>query len=828
MPIQPLEQANAELNIIISAAHISKSFGPLQAVREMTLEIAKGEVVGLCGANGAGKSTFMKILSGVLPPDSGELRVESVPVEFDSYGPRQAARLGVRVVHQELSLCTNLTVAENFYLEQSQQIRAVGWQKSARRMAGTILQEVFPGTRISPSVAVADLTIAERQIVEIARAASDPLLKLLILDEPTSSLNGEQTEKLLQFIRSQSERGLSFVFISHRLKEVLSVSDRLVVMRDGVMVAQQSTAETTEEQLVALMGGGDRPAIKGRPDTRRTGETTFKGRTRMAISQITRSGLDIADIRLNAGEIVGIAGLEGGGQERLLQELYRQSRRRFAKGVRVDGSTIYVSGDRDKEGVFPFWSIAQNIHITEATSRGLLKYVSPASEEAAVRPWYDRLKIKAADAQDPLVSLSGGNQQKALVARALAADADIVLLADPTRGVDIETKRDLYVLFREAATAGKLVIWYSSEDEELEMADRVLVMASGQVVRELQGVEITRDAIVKASFVAAHRTEDVDQGFRHRLRMPRLGGLERSTTAFAALLLVLIALGIENSSSLSGYGLSLLLGSATPLVLAGLAQMFIVTASDIDLGIGNYMAFVNVVSATVLLRHSLLGWLMLVGGIVGYGLMGALIHQRRVPSVVVTLGASFIWYGLAVSLAPVPEGSSPAWLTAIFNVTVPGIPEAITMCVVIGVVTYFVLMRSKYGTVLRGFGNNILSISNAGWSALKARVALYVLAGVFGTFAGLAVTATTTSSDANGTSAYTLLTVATVVMGGGELVGGVVEPIGVVFGALTLSLVGSLLGFMGVNSNYQSGVQGLMLLLILAIRLLQRKGAKQS
>lgn len=826
MPVQAMEQADAGLDIIVSATDISKSFGPLQAVREMTVEIAKGEVVGLCGANGAGKSTFMKILSGVLRPDSGELTVGSVPVDFDSYGPRQASRLGVRVVHQELSLCTNLTVAENFYIEQSQQIRTLRWQKNAGGMAETILQEVFPGARLSPSAAVSDLSIAERQMVEIARAASDPLVKLLILDEPTSSLNGEQTERLLQFIRSQSGRGLSFVFISHRLKEVLSVSDRLLVMRDGVMVAQQSAAETSEEQLVELMGGGGRTAVKGRPDTQKTDETTLQGQSRIAITQMKRPGLDMADLNLNAGEIVGIAGLEGGGQERLLQELYHQSRGRSAKGVHIDGTTIYVSGDRGKEGVFPFWSIAQNIHITQATSRGLFRYVSPASEEAAVRPWYERLKIKAVNPQDPLVSLSGGNQQKALVARALAADADIVLLADPTRGVDIETKRDLYILFREAADAGKLVIWYSSEDEELEMADRVLVMANGQVVRELQGAEITRDAIVKASFVTAQKTEDAAPRFRRRLRMPRLGGLERSTTAFAALVLVLLAMGMENASSLSGYGLALLLGSALPLVFAGLAQMFVVTASDIDLGIGNYMAFVNVVSATVLLRHSLLGWLMLAGGVVGYGLMGALIHQRRVPSVVVTLGASFIWYGLAVSLAPVPEGSSPGWLTGIFNATVPGIPEPITMCVVVGVVAYFVLMRSKYGTVLRGFGNNISSISNAGWSALKARVALYMLAGVFGTFAGLAVTATTTSADANGTSAYTLLTVAAVVIGGGELVGGVVEPTGVIFGALTLSLVGSLLGFMGVNSNYQSGVQGLMLLLILAIRLLQRKGAK--
>ncbi len=813
-----------EANTVVEARNLTKAFGATKAVRGVSFTIPSQKVLGVIGGNGAGKSTLMNLLSGVLSADSGELSIMGTPITLNDYNPNIAARLGVRFVHQELSLCTNLTVYENFFIERSAEFKGVRWRAYLKGLVKKSLNDVFPGCRIDAMSIVGELSIAERQMVEIVRAITDPNLKLLILDEPTSSLNTEQVAHLASYIQKIMSGGKSFVFISHRLREILKFCDEVLVMRDGQLIWRGVSQSTSEQELIHVMGG-----VEKKVEEQRKEQVDRSDRRELVRFRSYRADrLAIDELSLHSGEIVGVAGLEGSGQEDLLHAVFSASKRNAS--LQRHGKTAFVSGDRAREGVFRYWSIANNISITKLASAAIYRVVDRSTENALTGKWFERLGIVAPDQHVRLTQLSGGNQQKALIARALASDADIILLDDPTRGVDIETKTALYRLFRDSAAEGKLLIWYSSEDDEFLEVDRTVILSNGRLVGDLERTEFSQNKILELSFSNIGK-DDQNQGpsasqrWRERRGLwKRLGFAQRTMMALLALIITIAALGIANTNTVSEAGLSLLLGSAIPLVFAGIAQMFVIAGSDIDLGLGTFVALTNVVTGFILSRSPVLGLAIFAVGLLAYGSMGFLIHSRRIPAIVVTLGASFVWYGLALTISKIPGGSSPDWLTSAFDVTPPGIPEPIFMSLLAGLVAYLILQKWRYGIILRAFGNNPQSIRNAGWSTAKARVALYVLSGVFGICAGLAFTAVTTAADPNATgNTYTLLSVAAVVIGGGSLLGGIVGPFGAVFGALTLALIGSLLGLLGIGSDYQSGVQGILLVLILAMRLLRRR-----
>lgn len=810
---------------VIELSKIVKTYGSTRAVDEMSIIINPGEVVGLVGANGAGKSTLMKIIAGVTKPDSGFYKFGGKEIDLKSYSTAVARELGIRVVYQELSLCTNLKVYENFYIEQYHRINGRNWHKQAREISRKALDIVFPGNNIDCNVTVDMLTIAQRQMVDIARAAVDPALKLLILDEPTSSLGSEQTSQLQNFIQDAKKKGIAFVFISHRLNEVLELSDRIYVMQNGRLCWTGLASDINETELVQKMGSAASGLFSSKNiECKKKIVKPQDKSPKVVITDLNTEQLHNINLKFCAGEIIGIAGLEGSGQRQLLHALY-QAERKKNNNIRIDGRMAYVSGDRIKEGIFQHWSIKKNASITKLMHYDKPLVIDNKKESQWVSEWFNRLKIKAPDINTPLIGLSGGNQQKVLIARALLSNADIILLDDPTRGVDVETKQQLYSLFREVANEGKVIIWYSSEDEELLQCDKVYVMNSGYVVQELQG-EITKEQIIDASFRSIEQTKSISKQVVTQNRFSKYFALlrgQRTIMSLIAMFFIFIIMGIVHPSAVSIFGLTLLIDSSIPLILSTISQMFIIAASDIDLGIGAYIGFINVISATIFVKKPILGLLIMLGGILAYSAEGVLVQLRKIPSIIVTLGSSFVWFGTAITILERPGGSSPQWLTNFFNISVPIIPEPIILAVVFGVIAYLILIHSPYGTVLRGFGNNPQAVVRCGWSQLKARVSLYTLAGIFGTLAGISLTGITTAADANAAQSYTLLTVAAVVMGGGELVGGIVEPFGVVFGAVTLSMIGALLGFLNVSSTYQSAVQGGILFAILAIRLAMRR-----
>ncbi|MBB5278565.1 ribose transport system permease protein [Rhizobium rosettiformans] len=271
--------------------------------------------------------------------------------------------------------------------------------------------------------------------------------------------------------------------------------------------------------------------------------------------------------------------------------------------------------------------------------------------------------------------------------------------------------------------------------------------------------------------------------------------------------------------AMSYTGLNLLFNLAVPIALATIAQMLIMTVNDLDLSMGTFVSFVACVTATFLQSSPLLGVLILMAAIGVYALLGVMIHLRELPSIVVTLGMSFVWGGLAVLILPAPGGEAPGWIRAIMTVKPPLVPMAIVASVLIAVVSHYLIMRSSFGVVLRGVGGNTRSVARAGWSIIGARAAVYGLAGLFAVLAGMALVGLTTSADANIALRYTLLSIAGVILGGGEFVGGRVSPIGAVIGALTLTLAGSFLSFLRISPDWQIGAQGAILILVLTLRL---------
>lgn len=807
-------------SVLLSLQNIVKKYGTTTANNHVSMEVKQGEILGLVGANGAGKSTLMRIISGVSIPDEGKMLFEGAEIDWTKFTPAKAAEAGIHVAYQELSLCDNLKVYENFFVELSDSFRKdFFWRKKAARLAKDQLDAIFPENGIDVRRELAELSIAQQQMVEIARAFADPNLKLLILDEPTSSLPIEQTEQLLSYIKKKARDGITFIYITHRLFEIMSVTDRVYVMRNGEVIATQKTEESSEDILISVMSGES--ADKLNVSASAEDVTSFEKNPNVFVrcENFSKGNLKNVEVAMNGGEIIGIAGLEGNGQRDLLHTIFRIP---FALRNKITrkGSVAYVTGDRKTEGIFPLWSIADNIAITSLMRSPLFRANSPKKIIEKTSVWYDRLRIKGENPQAKIVSLSGGNQQKVLIARSLLAESDIIILDDPTRGVDVETKRQLYDVFREAASMGKLIIWYSSDDAELDVCSKVLVMRFGTVVSTLSHADISKDSIIEASF---HADENKQTGLERKKSRAQINiSVLIPVLTMAA---IYITCGLIHKSTFSLFGIELLISGSLPLILAALSQTYIIGYSHVNLSIGNFMGLISVLAATVLYENTLLGAFLILVAWALYGLMGMLIWKLNVPAVIVTLGFSFVWYGAAMVLQSIPGGHAPLWLGNMFNGTLWGLPNVLIILVLATVIAHRI-HKSKYGIVLQGFGNKPESMIRSGWRPYAAVFAVYMISGLFAVLGGLSFTAITYSADASSMDSYTLLTVASVVLGGGALNGGRVNHIGTAFGAITLSLVTILLGFLRVSSDFTAAVQGLLLILILSMRLL-RKGDKK-
>jgi ribose transport system ATP-binding protein len=474
---------------VIAVDGASKSFGAVRALDGVSFAVAPGECVGLVGHNGAGKSTLVNIINGGLRADSGTIRLDGEDASA-RYSIAAAHAHGVRCVFQELSLCPNLTVVENTRITHAS-LKGFGWRHRAETLIRGKLDEVFPGHGIDLRSAISGLSIAERQMVEIATAftETEAKVKLVILDEPTSSLDASLAEQLLAYVRKFVAAGGAVVLISHILGEILSTADRVVVMKDGKVVAERPASEFSMDGLVTAMGS----VVRARDASRHGRDITG---LEPVLAQSARG--QAIDFIAYPGEIVGLAGLGGHGQTTTLVSLFMgQGGDWLAKR---DGKVAFVAGDRHVDGNLPLWSILKNMTVSLLPDLTRFGLVDDRKEAGIAQGWRERIEVRTNDVSNPILSLSGGNQQKVLFARALATRAPVVLMDDPMRGVDIGTKQEVYHMLREEAEKGRTFVWYSTEMDEVCQCDRVYVFREGRIVADLRGAEVTEDNVLAASF----------------------------------------------------------------------------------------------------------------------------------------------------------------------------------------------------------------------------------------------------------------------------------------------------------------------------------------
>ena len=479
---------DAAQNIAVVAAEgVKVHFGAVKALDGVDLVIAPGECVGLVGHNGAGKSTIVNVINGGLSPHEGAVRYAGRDA---GNGIAVARANGVRCVFQELSLCPNLTVVENTRVMHSE-LKGWGWRRRALAIIRAKLDEIFPGHHIDCASDVGDLSIAERQMVEIAItfATVHDAARLVILDEPTSSLDAGLAEQLMDYVRKFVAGGGSVLLISHILGEILSTANRIVVMKDGKVVASRASSEFAIPSLVQAMGN----VVK--EQARKPAAAQAAGKALVDLPPIRGRGLSF---RARKGEVIGLAGLAGHGQTDMLLSLYRTLSSDWFPGR--DRDIAFVAGDRSLNGTFPLWSILNNLSISSLGSFARASFIRSDREVGIGEDWKKRIDIRTPDMRNGILSLSGGNQQKVLFARALATRAAMVLMDDPMRGVDIGTKQEVYAMLRSEAAAGRTFIWYSTEMDEIRLCDRVYVFRNGVIAAELTGDEITEDTVLEASF----------------------------------------------------------------------------------------------------------------------------------------------------------------------------------------------------------------------------------------------------------------------------------------------------------------------------------------
>lgn len=489
IPVTPHAMHAAPYLELIGGA---KSFGAVKALGGVDFSIRPGEVIGLVGHNGAGKSTLINVLNGTVERSAGRFLVDGVSIE--RWSPNEALGKGLRCIFQELSLCANLTAAENLRIVH-RGLTGFGWKARATALIAEKLDEVFPGHGIPLTEKVGDLPIGMRQMIEIARTFTETTSKArcIILDEPTSSLGYEATEQLLAHIRRAAAQGIAVILVTHRLNEIIAVCDRVVVMKDGLIARQFDGGNLTRTMLVEAMGNIEK---------RNARRTALSAQTDTALYRHPGNADGGLLIEVKPGQIIGFAGLDGHGQRERLRAMFLHSQNELKAAGKPRPS--FVAGDRVHEGVFPLWSIGDNMMIRSLPSHARAGLIDRSAILRLARDWFEKLGIRAPTLDTPILSLSGGNQQKVLFARALVSDASLIFLDDPMRGVDVGTKQEVYELIKAEAAKGRSFVWYTTEIEELDNCEEIFVFREGSAVVHLRGEEIEHGRIMQASFGGGH------------------------------------------------------------------------------------------------------------------------------------------------------------------------------------------------------------------------------------------------------------------------------------------------------------------------------------
>lgn len=821
--------------VVLAVLDVDKSFPGVRALKQVSLDCRGGEIHGLVGENGAGKSTLMRVLAGAMQPDSGFIRLQGERVTLRS--PRHAHDLGIAMVYQDTRLVDDLDVAQNIWLGREPGSFFLIDRRAMDLLAGSILQRL--GLPIDLRRTVGELTTAERQIVEIARAlTADPAV--LILDEPTSALDPGEVERLVGILRSLREAGTGIVFISHRLPEVLELADRITVMKDGEIVETIGNEDVTEDHLVSKMVG--RQLSLAFPPKKHG-----SGATRLEAQKLSSAG-NFRDISFTiaAGEILGLGGIQGNGQREIARALYGLVP--ITGKINLNGSTIilrspgdairagivYIPADRRGESLFAPHSIRKNIAAAHLPSWNRFGILNHSIERKTVLETIARFQIRTPSPEQPVGLLSGGNQQKVVVGRWVLDRPKLYIFEEPTQGVDVATKLELYRVIRQLVDQGAAAILVSSDLLELiGLSDRIVVIAHGAIVDRVTSSEATEERIIGSAVGRGRengtsqtkRTETPGAASDRRERRLQMRDVFWRRYAGVALLLILIFLVSIYTGSQSRYffterNMGNLAIQVVPLALAAIGQMAVILLGGIDLSVGPLMSLTTALASYLIVndQNELAGVaLCLATGLLIGALNGALILGLKIPDLVSTLATYSVVLGLALIVRPSPGGNVSDTFSDLVTMRIGWFPFASLVVLAMVAVGEFCLIRSRIGIRLYATGSRPEAAFVTGIPVARVRLLAYLFSGFMAAVAGLVIAARIGSGDPQAGSQFTLSSIAAVVIGGTSVFGGRGTLIGTLLGAMLLVLLQDALNQLHVTAYYQYIWTGALLLVAVGL-----------
>jgi ribose transport system ATP-binding protein len=836
---------------------ISKRYGGVRALEEARLECASGRIHAVLGENGAGKSTLIKVMAGVVKPDAGIMELDGRPVAFRK--PAAAMEAGIACIFQELSLIPDLSVADNIAITRPPTRFGLIDRRSQRRLAEQALARAG-ASGVHPLSRVKDLPLSRRQMVEIAKAlARGP--KILVLDEATSALTAADVERVFGVLKQLRSEGLAIVYISHRMHEIAELADDCTVFRNGRYVATFKAGTKSDEAIVEMMIGREYksvfPAKPGhqmdRPPALNVKNLTWAGRLK---------GIDLS---VRPGEVVGLGGLDGQGQHELLLALFGVLVG-VSGEVEVGGKPItvkspsaaksraigmaFIPEDRKTEGLMLPMSVRHNLSFAAIEKFSYCGLINTRAEEAAVDQMIRLLQIRSDGTDGPVGALSGGNQQKVVIGKWLMTKPRIILLNDPTRGVDVGTKQEFYHRVRWLADEGAAILFYSTDyDELIGCCDRVLVLYDGAAARVLEGNEITERNLVTSALnldkaatsgatgaEARRATDKLDdpraeaQPYLHR--KPRWQSdlnffisAHRGVLFAAAIFVAMFTLFVsKHPAGFSPKVINTAANKGTLLALVAMAQTIPVLTAGLDLSVGMVFVLANCLASTILAGSPLqtaFGALtvLAVGALCG-AINGTIVVWGRLQPIIATLATGAIYYGGALWLRPAPGGEvNTDFADAMVGLLGGTIPAAAVLLLGVVLFIWIPFRRSVLGRAAYAIGSSEQAAYMCGIPIARAKFFAYLLAGLLSAIAGLLLTCITYSGEANSIlgSSYTLNSIASVVVGGTSLFGGSGGAIGSIFGAFVLRTIGDLLLVFDLDPLWQPLFLGVVLLVAVSL-----------
>lgn len=824
-------------------------------------DVRAGEVHALVGENGAGKSTLGRLLSGALQGDEGTLTVDGRAVHFRS--PREALAAGIAMIPQELQLVTSLSVAENISLGRERRHASGLVDRAALNAAAREQLAAVGAAHIPPSAPLRDLAPGDRQLVAIARALARKA-RILVMDEPTAALGAGEEAQLERVIRALAASGVGVVYVSHKLDEVLRLADRVTVMRDGERVTTRPAAGLTPPELVRLMVGRELPpselplvAATAREVLRIEHLTVERG-----AGESAAAALHDISLRVRAGEIVGLSGLVGAGRTDLLLTLVGAHGGTVSGRIWLDGreyhpstpttardaGVVLLPEERKADGIFPQLGVDRNVTMSALERVSRFGWIDQRADAHEAGTLLTRTAVRAASASVPIGTLSGGNQQKALLARCLFASPRLLLLDEPTRGIDLAARADVYRELHALAQEGFGVLLASSDmSEVLTQCHRILVVREGRIVAEFDREQATEEAILAAA-AGAPQGAGRDRDLRAAEARVAPGGgspspappaprtaraalrerLARSRGVFGLIAVLLIA--IIFSPTRSGRLVFLDVGNLTDILrqvaekgILAVGMTAVVIAGGIDLSVGSMLAFAATLSAWLLMRGIGLGattLLVLVAGAAWGVLNGVVVARWRLPAFIATLAtmsaargaARWLSGGTAIPLG-FGEGGASESVRALAAPLLPYVPAPALIFGLTVVAMHLFLARTRGGRYLYAIGDNPSAARLAGVRVPWHTAGVYVIAGVLAALAGLVHCAQLEQGNPNDGVAYELDAIAAVVIGGTSLSGGAGSVAGTLVGILTIGVINNAMGLNNVDANLQLILKGAIILL---------------